>query len=866
MLSVYAQVTLLRIEIGDGVGKNRMMAEGTTPMMRQYQGLRSQIPNDTLLFFRLGDFYEMFFEDAQEGARLLNLTLTKRNGIPMCGLPFHAAEGYVTKLLAVGRKVALCDQVGEVRTGQMVERAITRILSPGCAVGVELAEPKLPRWLAAVRRGDGKKTKWGFALLDATTGDFRLAELEDEAACREEIRRTNPAEILIAEEEKEMGAWVERSTTVTRVSEWTLEEETGRTLLCDHFRVQSLDGFGCGGMRSAVGAAGGLLRYLTETLKGVAKHLQAPKPFRSGDCLRLDVATQKNLELLSSASTGADTSVIRAIDQTITAMGGRELRGWLLRPLRNLEEIEGRHEAVAGFLEDAGALDDFREALKEVRDLARLVGRLAGGAGSARDLVVLRLTLEALPSIQKMATKIRGKKVQELNQQVELENELAAELARGVAEEPPALAREGGMIRDGYDAELDGYREAMRAGRGWIADLQAKEIERTGIKSLKIRFNQVSGYGIEITKTNLDQVPAEYERKQTLAQAERFVTKELKDTEVKILGAEEKAIAREMVLFGILRDRVVARLVFLQKTATAIGSLDALAGMASTARRWGYVRPKMRRDGRIQIRGGRHPVVEQILAGGAEPFVPNDLLLGNEHGTLIVLTGPNMAGKSTYLRQAALICLLAQVGSFVPAISAELPVLDRIFTRIGAGDDLARGQSTFLVEMNETAMILHNATEESLVILDEIGRGTSTLDGLSIAWAVGEHLHDEVKAKTLFATHYHELTELALTRGGVRNYRVAVREEKDRVVFLRHIIEGGADRSYGIQVARLAGLPAEVLARATEILQGLEEGETDATGKPARIKPKGVARGNEEKGQMDLFGCGSAKKGKKAKL
>ena len=816
-----------------------MMAEGTTPMMRQYQGLRSQIPNDTLLFFRLGDFYEMFFEDAQEGARLLNLTLTKRNGIPMCGLPFHAAEGYVTKLLAVGRKVALCDQVGEVRTGQMVERAITRILSPGCAVGVELAEPKLPRWLAAVRRGDGKKTKWGFALLDATTGDFRLAELEDEAACREEIRRTNPAEILIAEEEKEMGGWVERSTTVTRVSEWTLEEETGRTLLCDHFRVQSLDGFGCGGMRSAVGAAGGLLRYLTETLKGVAKHLQAPKPFRSGDCLRLDVATQKNLELLSSASTGADTSVIRAIDQTITAMGGRELRGWLVRPFRNLEEIEGRHEAVAGFLEDAGALDD---------------------------LVVLRLTLEALPGIQKIATKIRGTKVQELNQQVELENELATELARGVAEEPPTLAREGGMIRDGYDVELDAYREAMREGRGWIADLQAKEIERTGIKSLKIRFNQVSGYGIEITKTNLDQVPAEYERKQTLAQAERFVTKELKDTEVKILGAEEKAIAREMVLFGILRDRVVARLVFLQKTASAIGSLDALAGMASTARRWGYVRPTMRRDGRIQIRGGRHPVVEQILAGGAEPFVPNDLLLGNEYGTLIVLTGPNMAGKSTYLRQAALICLLAQVGSFVPAISAELPVLDRIFTRIGAGDDLARGQSTFLVEMNETAMILHNATEESLVILDEIGRGTSTLDGLSIAWAVGEHLHDEVKAKTLFATHYHELTELALTRGGVRNYRVAVREEKDRVVFLRQIIEGGADRSYGIQVARLAGLPAEVLARATEILQGLEEGETDDTGKPARIKPKGVARGNEVKGQMDLFGGGSVKKGKKAKL
>lgn len=843
------------------------MAESTTPMMRQYQGLRSQIPKDTLLFFRLGDFYEMFFEDAQEGARLLNLTLTKRNGIPMCGLPFHAAEGYVTKLLAAGRRVALCDQVGEVRTGQMVERAITRILSPGCAVGVELSEPKMPRWLAAVRRGDGKKIKWGFALLDATTGDFRLAELEDESACREEMRRTNPAEILIAEEEREIVGWVEKSTTVTRVAEWSFEEMTGRALLCEHFKVHSLDGFGCSGLGPAVGAAGALVRYLTETLKGVAKHLQAPKPFRSEEYLRLDAATQRNLELLISASAGADTSVIRAIDQTITAMGGREMRGWLVRPLRDLKEIEARHDAVAGFLEDAGALDDFRETLKEVRDLARLVGRIVGGAGTARDLVALRQTLDVLPRLQRNVAQISGTKIQELSAEIELETALAGELSRGVAEEPPASTREGGMIRDGYDPELDGYREAMRGGRGWIAQLQANEIERTGIKSLKIRFNQVSGYGIEVTKTNLDQVPKEYERKQTLAQAERYVTKELKETESKILGAEEKAIARELVLLGRLRDQVLLRAPFLQKTASSIGCLDALGGMAFTARRWGYVRPVMRPDGRIRIQGGRHPVVEQILAGGAEPFVPNDLSLGLEQGTLIVLTGPNMAGKSTYLRQAALICLLAQVGSFVPATSAELPVLDRIFTRIGAGDDLARGQSTFLVEMNETAMILHNASAESFVILDEIGRGTSTLDGLSIAWAVGEYLHDVVKAKTLFATHYHELTELALTRAGVRNYRVAVREEKDRVVFLRQIVEGGADRSYGIQVARLAGLPREVLARATEILQGLEEGETDEAGKPARIKPNRAGNSEaKEDSTTDLFGLITTKKGRKAKL
>lgn len=834
------------------------MSEASTPMMRQYAGLRAQIPKDALLLFRLGDFYELFFQDAEEGSRLLHLTLTKRNGIPMCGLPYHAVEPYLTKLLAAGRRVALCDQVGEVKAGQMVARAISRILSPGCAVGVELTEPKLPRWLAAIRRGDGKKVMWGFALLDATTGDLRLAELENELACREELKRTQPAEVLLAEEEKEMGSWVDAGTVVTRVAEWTLEEETGRTLLCEHFRVLSLDGFGCRGMGAAVGAAGALVRYLTETLKGAGKHLQPPKPFRAEECLRLDSATQRNLELLAPACPGMDTSVIRALDQTVTAMGGRELRGWLVRPLRDRGEIEARHEAVGKFLEDAGLLDEFREELREVRDLGRLLGRLAGGAGSARDLVALRVSFEAVPKLKTGAQKVGGAWMKMRAEAMEPETELAAELAQGIVEEPPAWIREGGMIRDGYDAALDGFRSAMREGRNWIADLQAREIERTGIKSLKIRFNQVSGYGIEITKSNLEQVPKEYERKQTLAQAERFITRELKEMEEKILGAEEKSVLREGELFQRLREQVLARSESLQKTAAAIGELDTVAGLAATARRWGYVRPKMRADGRIMIRAGRHPVVEQILAGSAEPFVPNDLSLGKESGTLIVLTGPNMAGKSTYLRQAALLCLLAQMGSWVPAESAELPILDRIFTRIGAGDDLARGQSTFLVEMNETAMILHNATQESLIVLDEIGRGTSTLDGLSIAWAVGEYLHDVVGAKTLFATHYHELTELALTRKGVRNFRVAVREEKDRVVFLRQIVEGGADRSYGIQVARLAGLPKEVLSRAEEILEGLEDGETDATGKPARIQPAGARKSKEakpkHKNQLNLFG------------
>ena len=844
----------LWIELGGRVGEKGRMAEGSTPMMRQYQGLRAQVPKDAFLFFRLGDFYELFFEDAMEGAKLLNLTLTKRNSIPMCGLPYHAAEGYIAKILVAGRRVALCDQVGEVRTGQMVERAITRILSPGCATGMELTEPKLPRWLAAVRRGEGKSGKWGFALLDVSSGDFRIADLVDEISCREEVRRTNPAELLVSEDECEISQWVDSRVRVTRIPEWTLEVDSGRSMLCEHYQVQSLDGFGCHGLGPALGAAGALVRYVQETLKSGMRHWQIPKPFRSEESLQLDFATQRNLELLESASRGADTSLLYAIDQTQTPMGGRELRNWLLRPLRQKKEVEERHNAVAGFLEDVGAMDEFRETLQKVRDIARLVGRLSGGSGTARDLLALRGTLEVLPELQKQAGKIAGAYNQKLSREIHLEIDLVAQLSRGVAEDPPGTVREGGMIRDGFDEALDGYRAAMREGRSWIADLQAREVERTGIKSLKIRFQQVSGYGIEVTKANLDQVPQEYERKQTLAQVERYVTPELKEVEAKILGAEEKSIAREILLFSQLRDHVLASSTTLQKTAMAIGALDVLAGLAATARRWGYVRPVMREDGVVRIREGRHPVVEQILAGGAEPFVPNDLEIGGAEGTFMVLTGPNMAGKSTYLRQVALLCLLAQVGSFVPAKAAELPLLDRIFTRIGAGDDLARGQSTFLVEMNETALILNHATKDSLVILDEIGRGTSTLDGLSIAWAVGEYLHDEVKAKTLFATHYHELAELALTRRGVMNFRVDVREEKDRVVFLHRIVKGEASRSYGIQVARLAGLPPAVLRRAGEILRGLEEKETDASGKPARIHPKGAVPSSQNaKDQLDLF-------------
>ncbi|MDD5260893.1 MAG: DNA mismatch repair protein MutS [Methylacidiphilales bacterium] len=833
------------------------MSDTLTPMMQQYRRIKGEIPADALLLFRLGDFYEMFFEDAKTAAGILNLTLTKRNGTPMCGVPYHAAENYIGKLIQTGRRVAVCDQISEPRPGQIVERRVTQILTPGSVFNLDLTQPKENRFLAAVLPG---KDAFGFAFLDMTTGEFRATEMGSLREWQDEMLRLQPKELIYPSEQPAPELPSESGLALVGCEDWTFEPGTAELELKEHFKVHSLDGFGCQHLPSGIGAAGALLHYVTKDLRANAAHVLKILPYSGSDYLVVDAITQRNLELVAGISNAAkDTSLLKALDQTVTAMGGRELRRWLLQPLREKARIEARQKVVEQWLDDVGRLEEFRQLLQEVRDLERLIGRLAQGSGNARDLLGLRLSLEALPKVARQSAGLEAALAMELASKIEPLPELIDLIGRAIVDEPPLALKDGGLIRDGFHAEVDELKAAMRDGKSWIAELQAREQERTGIKSLKIRFNSVFGYYIEITKTNLDQVPADYMRKQTLVNAERYITPELKEMESKILGAEERVRQLEYEIFQQVREKVSAHTASIQDTARAIAQLDVLAGFAVVSRLFNYSRPVITTNGRLEIIEGRHPVLEQLNKG--ERFVPNDTLLSDEDCRLVILTGPNMAGKSTYIRQVALIALMAHVGSYVPAQSATVPVLDRVFTRVGASDDLSRGQSTFMVEMNETSNILNNATQQSLVILDEIGRGTSTFDGLSIAWAVAEHLHNTVKAKTLFATHYHELTELAVFLNGVKNYNVAVREWHEQIIFLRKIVPGGTDKSYGIQVARLAGLPKEVVDRAKEILRNLEEHELDATGKPhlaahrppGEKKPKKSRLEDPDLPQFDLF-------------
>ncbi|MEM9443709.1 MAG: DNA mismatch repair protein MutS [Verrucomicrobiota bacterium] len=807
------------------------MSEKLTPMMQQYRKIKSEIPSDALLLFRLGDFFEMFFEDAKLGASLLNLTLTKRNGVPMCGVPHHAAEGYIGKLIQAGRRVAIGDQVSEPKPGQVVDRAVTQIFSPGSVVDLELTQPKENRFLAAYFKAGAN---YGFAYLDMTTGEFRLTESKDQRSIQDELLRLQPKELLYPSDAEKPHLPEGINPVLTPYDDWVFEFEFAHSTLCEHFKTQSLDGFGCADMTSATASAGALLHYVTECLRGSAAHVRHLRPYLTNDFLVLDAITQRNLEVISHHSGSAsDTSLLKAIDQTTTAMGGRELRNWLLHALRDKLQIQARQHVIKRWLEDISRLEDFRERLKSVRDLERLISRFAQGSGNARDLHSLRQSLEQIPELQRLTISLETPFTEKLKDQLTPIPELEKLISEAIHPEPPLAIKEGSLICDGYHADVDELRSATKDGKAWLAKFQADEQERTGIKSLKVRFNQVFGYYIEITKSNLDQVPAHYIRKQTMVNAERFITPDLKDIESKILGAEERVKQLEYELFLEIRDKVVEATPRIQLLARAIAQLDVLASMATLARLYNYRCPVISNNGKLEIIEGRHPVLEQIPS--SDKFVPNDVLLDDGDNKLVILTGPNMAGKSTYIRQVALIALLAHTGSYVPAESASVPLLDRIFTRVGASDDLSRGQSTFMVEMNETANILNNATEHSLVILDEIGRGTSTFDGLSIAWSVAEYLHNELKAKTLFATHYHELTELSLLLSGCKNYNVAVREWHDQIIFLRKIVPGGTDKSYGIQVARLAGLPKIVLERAKEILRNLEEEELDATGKPYLI-------------------------------
>jgi DNA mismatch repair protein MutS len=810
------------------------MSAAATPMMQQYHALRRDRPSGTILLFRLGDFYEMFFDDAREASVILNVALTKRGEVPMCGVPHHAARGYVEKLLSAGRRVAFCEQVGEVQSGKLVRREVTRILSPGTLEDAGLEE-KSHNFTAAVFPAPKGGEKFGLAYADLSTGEFRLTELASCEALMDEIARVAPAEILMPQG-KEHGLLLKDFPMdfphVEEVEAYIFDPMAAAELLQAHFKVHSLEGFGVHDFPLAVAAAGALLHYLTRTLRRDASHLRSLHPTRQSEYLLLDAATQGHLELVQSRA-GRGMTLLGVLDRTVTPMGARTLRDWILHPLIAPVVITARQEVLASFLAEALRFGTLREQLGAIRDIERAVGRLSQNAGNARDLAVLAASLTALPAIQKTLADFCGVQsglLGKVSQELHSLPELALELQAALVEEPPPTLRDGGMIRAGYHHALDELRNASTEGKVWIAALQEKEIARTGIKSLKVRFNALFGYFIEITTANLGSVPDNYTRKQTTSGGERFITPELKEMEGKILGAEERARACEMEIFHHLRALVLAEVLPLQQTAAAAGILDALTSLAETARLYGYTRPLVDDSTILSIHEGRHPVLDQ--RAGGESFVPNDTDLDAAAHRMGIITGPNMAGKSTYLRQVALLTVMAQIGSWIPAVSARIGVTDRIFTRVGATDDLSRGHSTFMVEMHETSAILHNATARSLVLLDEIGRGTATFDGLSIAWSVAEYLHDVTGARTFFATHYHELPDLARTRSGVRNLNVAVREQNDQIVFLRKIVQGAADRSYGIQVARLAGLPASVVDRAREILTNLEKAELNAEGRP----------------------------------
>ena len=878
-----------------------------TPMMAQYRRIKGELPKDALLLFRLGDFYEMFFEDAQAGAQLLNLSLTARNGIPMCGLPHHAANSYIARILKSGRKVAICDQTEEARPGKLVNREVTQILSPGTHFDERMLVAERNNFLASVYPS-GKI--FGLALVDLTTGDFLTTELENESALLAELERLRPAEIIFPTEAVALRDLLRGAFRIlSGYDDWTFAPETAFYTVKEQFKVASLDGFGLKDKTAAIGAAGGALHYLTQNLRRDVKHLTRISFYQRSDFLTLDYTTLRHLEILEPQHHDAprNASLYGALNKTVTPMGARLLRNWLSQPLAKVDPIHQRQDAVETFINNSFGLDAFRQQLAQVRDLERTLGRLSSGSGNARDLVALRLALDQIPALKQILQNLVAADVKRLNLKEESQSlltsavtnelkdapsknscllaalnsqisespDLVELISRAIVDEPPLPIKEGGMIRDGFDTALDELRNAQRGGKDWIAKLQADEITATGISSLKVRFNSVFGYYIEVTKSNLDKVPPHYHRKQTVANGERFITPELKAMEGKILGAEERSVKLEYEIFQRVREEVLGQLPKIQQTASALAQLDVLASFAVIARLHNYCRPQISDEGVLQIRDGRHPVLEQQLV--EERFVPNDTGLASlERGLqpaslsadesalkrpegrapqIALITGPNMAGKSTYIRQVALLTLLAHTGCFVPAAEARIDLVDRIFTRIGASDDLSRGQSTFMVEMTETANILNNATPRSLIVLDEIGRGTSTFDGLSLAWSIVEFLHNQVGAKTLFATHYHELTELSARLPRIKNFNVAVREWHDQIVFLRKIVEGGTDKSYGIQVARLAGVPKEVLERAKQILGNLEESELTPEG---NVRPQARQRSKLQNlptpPQMDLFG------------
>lgn len=815
-------------------------------MMAQYQAMRKSLPADVILLYRLGDFYEMFFEDAKTAAPILNVALTKRGGTPMCGVPYHAAQGYLARLLKAGKRVAIAEQTSEPKPGKLVEREIARILTPGSIDDITLLDDQRPNYLAAVFR-HGKTV--GLAFVDHTTGEFTIAEFADIGQLEDEISRIAPSELLIPDHQTaEFGALA----NCLVYEGYAFLPDQAATLLKDHFEVLSLDGFGCANLHSASGAAGAVLHYLLHQLRRSCEHLRPPHVRECADYVLIDSASQRNLDLVEARSGKAHT-LLGVLDRTATPMGARLLRDWILHPLRDLAALTARQDVIAAFLAEPFLLSKCRESLKGIRDIERTTSRLSQNSGNGRDLQSLSTSLSHIPALKEDLSSLIMDPCT-LGAHLHDFSELTTILSTALVDEPPAHLRDGGIIRDGWSPELDELRDASRGGKDWIARLQEDERKRTGIDSLKIKFNNVFGYFIEITTSHLAKVPDDYTRKQTMSNAERYITPALKEMENKVLGAEERSKKLEIELFSQLRAQVITHLTRLQQAAAAVAEIDVLCALAEIAQLHRHCRPVLNHENGFFVSNGRHPVLEQTLTD--TKFVPNDTELDPDTARLQILTGPNMAGKSTYIRQIALIAVMAQIGAYVPAESATLGLVDRIFCRVGASDDLSRGQSTFMVEMSETALILNHATDRSLVILDEIGRGTATFDGLSIAWAVAEHLHDSIGCRTLFATHYHELTDLANTKSAVANYNVAVREWNEEIIFLHKILPGAADKSYGIQVARLAGLPKAVVERAKSILSHLELHSVKPEAKSQGPKAKNTLQDEFPKPnppQMDLF-------------
>jgi len=821
--------------------------------MRQYLDAKDQ-HRDSLLLFRMGDFYEIFYDDALVASRALDLTLTSRSkdsnggGIPMCGVPWHAVDTYIARLVKKGFRVAICDQVEDPRKAKgIVKREVVRVVSPGTLTDANVLDAREPAFLMAVapmvagRGSQPRAPQYGVALLDLSTGEFTAAEYggaEAEQLLGDEIALIKPRELVVPAGTALPATVSGAGITLTTIDGWAFDHETASRMLLQQMKAGGLEGFGLDGRQAAVSAAGALVHHLRGTQKVDLAHVTRISFRQRADALLVDPTTLEHLEVLEGSEGDREGSLLAELDRTVTSIGSRQMRSWLLRPLVAIEPIRDRLDAVEELAFRATERGKFRDAIKAVQDLERLLSRAALGTAGPRDLVGLKQSLAVLPRVRTVLADCQSPLVRSLLAQLDDLSDVRDVVEHTLVDDPPALGRDGGFIRDGCDPEIDELRRISRSGKQVIAEMEERERARTGIGSLKVRYNRVFGYYIEISKSNLHAVPADYQRKQTIAGGERFVTPALKEYEEKVLGADERILERELDLLTSLRSAVAAEAVRIQTSARAVAALDVLAAFADVASLNNYTKPHVHDGDELAVVDGRHPVVERRIAPSptsTDGFVPNDITLNATTCQLIILTGPNMGGKSTYLRQTALLCLMAQAGSFVPAKSAKIPLVDRVFARVGASDNIARGQSTFMVEMQETANILNQATSRSLVVLDEIGRGTATFDGLSIAWAVAEYLatHPRNRPKTLFATHYHELTDLADATPGVVNYHVAAREWKDEIVFLRKIVPGRSDRSYGIQVARLAGLTTSVIARAREILQALEHDELSRGGRPS---------------------------------